>query len=220
MDKDIKTDEIETYLHSVRHLAEEKSSFRFDTSKASFKMCAVSAMLENATHDFYMYESHLNDFSHNNEIFVDALKKFLKKNLKLYVVICEENFSDDFIKLYKAYGLNIYVKKASDKFVLSANSMLTNKDSSIVSFYVSSNMSGGSIKNSTVINNTFNFNDKKTAEKINEIFSDFYDDLEKIQIIQNRKLPGINEVIKKFKHVKISQENLIDIVEFSQGKNN
>lgn len=209
----------EEYLKAIRNLYSHKSDMPFINDEFINQINIFRVILENSNEDLYMCCDSLDTIIFNNENFFSALKTFLSRGKKAYIIVNEKSISEDILKLYKGYVKNIEVYQSTDKVVDTLNGVFIsdyNHDMTIVT--------GKSVAKKIVhIDNADDtkilacFYDSSESKKVRNLIKDFLPELERVDFLTSR-LPRLAQTLEKFKHLKISVNDLIDIFEFSQGK--
>lgn len=208
----------EEYLKAIRNLYSHKSDMPFINDEFINQINIFRVILENSNEDLYMCCDSLDTIIFNNENFFSALKTFLSRGKKAYIIVNEKSISEDVLKLYKGYVKNIEVYKSTDKVVNTLNGFFIsdyNHDMAIVSGKSVAkkiiHIDGESTKVLAC------FHDSSESKKVRNLIKDFLPDLERIDFLI-RKTPTVDEVLYKFRGLEIEEHVLRDIVEFAQGK--
>lgn len=206
------------YANSLNNMAGRRDDMTFCNTGTIHGVSTISSICNFTKGELYIYEDNLNSFAHNSSEYIAALKQFSLRNKKMYIVLKEDNISEEFLKFYKGYGLNIEIKLASKDFLEVLSTMVKLKDTRISSMYLSDNMYRVDIENHHSINN---FNDVERFENFKLLFDTFFEKLQSIDVLNvwTKKVTNsrsLKEIYNKFKHLGISKNDIKEIVEFAQ----
>jgi len=142
----------------------------------------VVVMIDNFDGDLFFYSKDLSTLMYNNELFINPFKDFLERGNSVYVIVENEEISDEMLKVYKSYSINIDVRKANELFLSSVNDLL--KDNlEVLGFFLLGNSFVLIKKDGDHIVNVCNYDDCENQEHIQGFFDDNFGKLKKINYI-------------------------------------